>query len=223
MYVHEQLQILEKAIVNQSCEKYVEAFGGKDSVSIEDDGFENVFMYQHFIHYEGPLLARYMIITQLYSLFERHSISFSKDISRKYELLSIKDLNGNQTFKGIKTYYTKVAKINFSEWCELDKLRQVRNLIAHCDGYVTYSEQKSKIIKLAELDENMIILSDDRLAIDEEFIKRSMRAILSFFDIVESMASEPDNMLDFSWGHINQFKSFDLKVTETQQITREDK
>ena len=44
----------------------------------------------------------------------------------------------------------------------------------------------------------------------EEFIKRSMRAVLRFFDVVEPMVEEPDNLLDFSWGHINQFRTFDL-------------
>ena len=153
IYMFEQLQLLENAIVKHSHEKYAETFKDNKSISIDDPAFKKAFIYEHFTHYEGPIIARYMIVTQLYSLFERFSISFSKEISQKEKLISIQDLNGSQTFKGIKTYYTKVANINYPHWSELDTLRQVRNLIAHCDGYLTYSDQKNKIRNLVEKNE----------------------------------------------------------------------
>ena len=215
LYLFEQLQMLEKAIVQQSHEQYKDAFDGKKKVSIDEPGFTKAFLYEHFMLYEGPILARYMIVIQLYSLFERYSIFFAKEISKKNKLIEIADLNGGQNFRGIKNYYTKVSNINYLHWTDLDTLRQVRNLIAHCDGYVTYSDQKNKIAKLADSDTNMIILSNDRLALDEEFLKRSFRVILKFFDIVEPMAYEQSNSLDFSWGHIKQFKEFDIQSTET--------
>lgn len=221
LYVCEQLKIFEEAIVSHSHEKYVEAFEGKDSVSIGSPEATKAFIYQHFKYYEGPLMARYMLIIQLYSIFERYSIMFSAAISAKDSFLNIKDLNGGQNFKGIKTYYTKVFNLDYKYWSELDALRQVRNLIAHCDGYVTYSEQKNKISRLACLDPDLIILDDERLAMNEEFIKRSLRAVFRFFDIVEPIAHDPDGVLDLSWGHINQFRAFDL-AEKTEQAKAAD-
>lgn len=219
--------MLEEAIINRSHEKYTEAFDGNDEISLLNPNSSGplvnpeaikAMLYQHFKYYEGPLLARYMLVIQIYSVFERYSIKFAKMISHKDQLLSIKDLNGGQNFIGIKTYYSKVCDINYQYWSELDTLRQVRNIIAHCDGYVTYSEQKGKILKLSESDADLLVLDDDRLALNEEFIKRSLRAVVRFFDIVEAMASEPDNKLDFSWGHINQFRSFDLDSKKAKEI-----
>ena|GEM_PF-5377514 len=201
--------MLEKAIVARSMDKYKDAFDGKDSVSLGEPGFVKSLMYQHFTYYEGPLVARYMVVIQLYSLFERYSIKYSKLISNKENLISISDLSGSYTFKGIKTFFTKVVAVKYSGWNDIDKLRVVRNLIAHCDGYITYAEDKNKILKLAKTDLNLIILSDDRLAMDEEFLKRSLRAVFKFFDIVEPMAIKQDNLLDFSYRHINEFRSFD--------------
>jgi len=208
LYVCEQLGMLEKAIVNQSHEEFKEAFNGKGSLTIGEPGFVKVLLYENFMSYEGPLIARYMIVIQLYSLFERYSISFSKDLSRINKLINIKDLNGSQSFKGIKTYFTKVNNIHFTQWLQIDQLRLVRNLVAHSDGYVTYSEQKSKIEKLVYSHQDLILLSDGRIAMNEKFLKNSIRAIMEFFDIVESMISEPDNLLDFSWAHVEEFINF---------------
>jgi len=216
IYVAKQLQFLEKAIVDCCHNKYLEAFGGELSISIRSRKFVDASLYQHFKHYEGPLAARYMLIIQLYSIYERYAISFSKRLSAKDGLIKISDLNGSQNFKGIKTYYSKVVDIEFSDWEGLDKLRQVRNLIAHCDGYITHSEQRNKISRLAESDQDLIILDDQRLALNEEFIKRSMRAVFRFFDIVEPMVENSDNLLDFSWAHMNQFREFDL-ARKTEQ------
>lgn len=221
LYVCEQLKILEEAIVSHSHKKYVEAFDGNDSVPIGSPEAINALIYQHFKYYEGPLMTRYMLIIQLYSIFERYSILFSTAISAKDGLLNIKDLNGGQNFRGIKIYYTKVLNIDYKYWSELDILRQVRNLIAHCDGYITYSEQKNKLLKLAELDPDLIILDDERLAMNEEFIKRSLRAVFRFFDIVEPIAHDPDGLLDLSWGHINQFRAFDL-ADKAEQVNAVD-
>ncbi len=209
LYVCEQLSILEDAICRKSHDLYVDAFDGKKSVSIVSPEATKAFMYQHFKYYEGPLLARYMIIIQIYSIFERYAVDYSIAISKKENLLKIDDLNGGRKFNGIKVFFTKVADIAYKQWIELDKLRQVRNLIAHCDGYVAYSEQKRKITKTAKSDPDLLILADGRLALNEEFLKRSLRTVFQFFDIVEPMATKPDGMLDLSWGHINQFLAFD--------------
>tara|TARA_B100000768_G_C11153401_1_gene321304 strand:- start:94 stop:768 length:675 start_codon:yes stop_codon:yes gene_type:complete len=217
IYVCEQLQFLEEAIVDHSHQKYTQAFDGDKSVDLLSSEGINATIYQHFKYYDGPLLARYMLIIQLYSVFERYSILFSKRLSYEENDISISDLNGGQTFKGIKTYYTKVVDIKYDSWNEIDLLRQVRNLIAHCDGYITYSEQKNKISKAAELDADLKILSDERLVLRNEFIKRSMRAVFKFFDIVEPLVEKPYNLLDFSWGHINKFRQFDLEK-KTEQV-----
>ena len=208
LYLFEQLEILEKGIVKQASERYKEAFGGESSVNVVGPNFVKVTMYEHFVHYEGPVIARYMIITQLYSLFERYAISFSKDISKIDNRISITDLNGSQSFMGIKTYYTKVKDINYVSWAKLDNLRQVRNLIAHSDGYVMYSDQKNKIERLASQHPNLMVLSDGRLAVNSNFLKESMRAVMEFFDIVEPLVSEPDNLLSFGYKHVNEFIAF---------------
>ncbi|EGQ8957095.1 hypothetical protein V6957_004767 [Vibrio parahaemolyticus] len=208
LYLFEQLEMLEKGIVKQSFEQYKEAFGGEKSISIGNPNFVKVTMYEHFVHYEGPTIARYMIINQLYSLFERYSISFSKDISKMEALISIADLNGSQSFKGIKTYYTKVKDINYASWDKIDTLRQVRNLVAHSDGYVMYSDQKNKIERLAKQHPNLKILSDGRLAVNRQFLKESMRAVMEFFDIVEPLVAEPDSLLSFGYNHVNEFIEF---------------
>ena len=209
IYVYEQFGILEDAICEKSYEKYGETFGGGESISlISPEGVKSV-IYQHFMYYEGPLLARYMILVQIYSIFERYAISHSNIISEKEKLIKIDDLKGGRNFYGIKTFFTKVVNVNYLYWAELDKLRQVRNLIAHCDGYVTYSEQKSKIINTVKKDSDLLVLDDDRLAFNKEFLKRCLRAVIRFFDLVEPKAIEPNGMLDLSYGHINQFLKFD--------------
>jgi len=211
IYICEQIQFLEKAIVDHSHQKYIQAFNGKESVDLMSREGINASIYQHFKHYDGPLLARYMLIIQLYSVFERYSISLSKILSKEKGYISIEDLNCGHTFKGIKTYYTKIVDIKYGLWKEIDLLRQVRNVIAHCDGYTIYSQQKSKISKIAESDCDLMILSDERLVLRIEFVKRSMRAVFKFFDIVEPLVGNSDNILDFSWGHINKFLQFDLE------------
>ena len=209
-YLIEQLGFLESAICKESHEKYLESFGGEDRISLLSREANKALMYQHFKFYEGPILARYTVIFQLYSLFERYAVQFSNQISSKKNLLSISDLNGQTNFSGIRTYYSKVAAIQFDDWAQLDSLRHVRNLIAHCDGYVEFSDRKTKLEKLIKGDNDLTILDDERLALRDEYIKRSMRAVVRFFDIVEPMAGKCDGMLDLSWGHINQFREFDL-------------
>ncbi|MFQ2223394.1 hypothetical protein ACK32A_11330 [Aeromonas enteropelogenes] len=208
LYLFEQLEMLEKGIVKQFYEQYKETFGGESSISVVDPNFVKVALYKHFVHYEGPVIARYMIITQLYSLFERYAISFSKDISKIENRISITDLNGSQSFRGIKTYYTKVKDINYISWDKLDNLRQVRNLVAHSDGYVMYSDQKNKIESLANRHPNLMVLSDGRLAVNSAFLKESMRAVMEFFDIVEPLVSKPDSVLSFGYKHVNEFIEF---------------
>ncbi len=217
LYVCEQLRMLEDAICKKSHDLYVEAFSGRKSVSIISPEATKAFIYQHFKYYEGPLVARYLIVIQIYSIFERYSVKFSIALSEKEDLLKIDDLRGGRNFTGIKTFYTKVLNIEYQHWGELDKLRQVRNLIAHCDGYVEYSEQKTKIAKTANNDTDLLILGDGRLALNEEFIKRGLRAVFGFFDIVEPMVEKPDRKLDFSWGHILQFQEFDRGKKFTEQ------
>jgi len=216
LYLFEQLEMLEKGIVKQSYDQYKEAFGGENSINIADPNFVKVTMYEHFMYYEGPVIARYMIITQLYSLFERYAISFSRDISKIEKRMSISDLNGSQSFKGIKTYYTKVKDINYTSWNKLDNLRQVRNLVAHSDGYVMYSDQKNKIERLANKHPNLTVLSDGRLAANPTFLKESMRAVMEFFDIVEPLVAEPDSLLSFGYNHVNEFIEFS-REKETKQ------
>ncbi|MCH4811848.1 hypothetical protein [Vreelandella neptunia] len=208
LYLFEQLEMLEKGIVKQSYEQYKEAFGGETSINVADPNFVKVTMYEYFINYEGPVIARYMIITQLYSLFERCAISFSRDISKIENRISITDLHGSQGFRGIKAYYTKVKDINYASWDKLDNLRKVRNLVAHSDGYLMYSDQKNKIENLANQNLNLMVLSDGRLAVNSSFLKESMRAVMEFFDIVEPLVSEPSSLLNFGYKHVNEFIEF---------------
>lgn len=209
-YLIEQIDFLEEAIIDHSHKKYLKAFDGKDTIDLLSVEGMRSSIYQHYMYYEGPLLSRYMIVIQLYSIFERYAVYFSKLLSEKEEYISIYDLNGKNNFPGIKTYYTKVINIKFEQWAQIDALRQVRNLIAHCDGYTTYSDQKNKIEKLAGHNTNLSIVSDNRLVMRKDFLKESTQTVFNFFDIVEPLAHEKDNLLDFSYGHINEFRAFDF-------------
>ena len=87
IYLFEQLDLLEKAIVDHSHQKYIESFREKESVPLGSPESVNASLFQHFRYYEGPLVARYMLIIQLYSIYERYSISFAKRLSKKDNLI----------------------------------------------------------------------------------------------------------------------------------------
>lgn len=209
IYLFEQFQTIESALVKEFYDRYEGCHDENNKISSVSPDFGRAMIYQQFYSYEGPILARYTILIQLYALFERFSIKLSKNISENEGLLQISDLNGRQNFTGIKTFYCKVKDVKFGFWSELDNLRQVRNLIAHCDGYVEYSDQETKIRRLVESDGEMIILKNERLAVSEEFVRRSFRAVVQFFDLVEPMVGERNTLMDFDLGLINDFRRFE--------------
>src|SRR5690554_2420059 len=122
IYLCEQLNFLENAIVTQAELNYVSAFGGQKSVSIGSREAVSVMMYKHFKHYEGPLLARYMLIIQLYSVFERYSVAFSKDIISADEQLVLKGLTERAWYEDIKVFYSKALDCPYEHWSELNAL-----------------------------------------------------------------------------------------------------
>ncbi|MCR9877552.1 hypothetical protein, partial [Vibrio parahaemolyticus] len=67
---------------------------------------------------------------------------------------------------------------------------------------------KNKIERLAKQHPNLKILSDGRLAVNRQFLKESMRAVMEFFDIVEPLVAEPDSLLSFGYNHVNEFIEF---------------
>lgn len=200
IYLCEQLKFLEKAIVTQAELNYVSAFGGKKRVSLVSREAVSVMMYEHFKEYEGPLLARYMLIIQLYSVLERYSVAFSKDIINADDQLELKGLTERARYEDIKEFYSNALDSPYEHWSELNALNLVRNLIAHCDGYLAHSVKKVRTLELVDGDSDLMILSDGRLVLRTEFLKRCMRAVLRFFELIELKAISKDTMLDFSWG-----------------------
>lgn len=209
IYLFKQLQFLEDTIVSEAQKRYENSFGDKKKLDLMSNDATKAMIYEQYKHYHGPVLARYMIIIQLFSIFERYAVDFAKKLCESKGKKDISKLNERPIFNKIKKYYTEVVDISFLEWEQVNRLKLVRDLIAHCDGYIEYSERPNPIRKMVSEDNDLILLTDGRIAVRQEFIKRSMRSVFSFFDLVEDEIEIKDRMLDFGWGHIKQFIEFD--------------
>jgi hypothetical protein len=207
-----QFDTFEQAVVDYSKKHACSQFEEDGTLAIGSDKYVAYEVYKAFSYYEGPLRIRYLQILQLYSIFERYAIYFAKEISKKDSLIDIDKLKAPRTYTAVHIYYSEVCDISFSNWSELDKLRTIRNLIAHTDGFIEFSEQKSKIEKIVSHDSELILLKNDRVGVSKQFIKNSMKAVFSFFDIVEPKTGKTDGLFTFDGKLLQQFHAFNAKA-----------
>ena len=209
-YLMEQLDSFEKAVVSFSQEHADSQTSESGELAIGSDELIIHSVYQNFALYEAPLRMRYLQTTQLYTIFEQFSFEFAKNISKEYSYISIDKLKGSRTYTAIQIYYTDVCNIEFKHWGKVDILRRVRNLISHSDGYIEFSEQKNKILNLANNNHELTILQNGRLAMTKKFLIDSFKAVNEFFDLVELKANgNIDTMFTFDYKIINEFRQFD--------------
>ena len=86
----------------------------------------------------------------------------------------------------------------------------MRNLIAHSDGFIEFSENPNKIKSIIKSNDNLILLDEKRLGLNAKFVKNSIKYVWEFFDLVEPLVKKQDHMLNFSWSILNEFHDFDL-------------
>lgn len=206
-YILNQIETLEISIVDKATNdmkliKKIE-FGHPD--------FIKVFILDHFRNYEGPVTARYMIIIQLYSLFERLSVKYSNEISTLKGVAKISSLNKKNSvyFETIKKFYSEIFNISFDKWEELDDLRLVRNIVAHSDGYVLENDWTKRAEDLSLRNNNISILCDGRLVFNKEFLVTSTHCVLKFFNKIEPDIANSHTRLEFGDPIIDEFWAFD--------------
>jgi len=210
-YILNQIETLESSIVHQATKdmKLIEKaeFGNPD--------FIKVFILDHFRNYEGPIIARYMIIIQLYSLFERLSVSYSNELSASKNVAKITSLKrrNNVYFETIKEFYSEVFNISFDKWEELNDLRLVRNIIAHSDGYVLENDWTKRAYELNGRNSDISILCDGRLVLNKQFLVTSTHSVLNFFNKIEPEIASSHTVLEFGDPVIDEFWAFDKEET----------
>ncbi|GAB1620989.1 hypothetical protein AAOGI_10390 [Agarivorans albus] len=209
-YILNQIETLEVSIVDKATKdiKLIK------KAELGHPDFVKLFILDHFRNYEGRVTARYMIIIQLYSLFERLSVKYSNEISTLRNVAKISSLNGKKIyFETIKKFYSEIFNISFSKWEELDDLRLVRNIVAHSDGYVLENDWTKRAEALNLRNSNISILCDGRLVFNKEFLVTSTHSVLNFFNKIEPEIAHSNTALEFGDSVIDEFWTFDQTET----------
>ena len=176
------------------------------SNNVEDEGDlhelrteEEIFNLEFINYFKGDFTcsqientATYSIIPFCYMLFETNLVAFAK-IAKEHYFLDLKysELTGGKTEK-IKTYLSKLARINISSigpWVILKDLETIRNCIVHNEGKVNSAfREKEKINSLTKKYTNDLSVgvplheSENYLIIRFSLCDKFLESLDQFFD-----------------------------------------
>ncbi len=168
-----------------------------DSDQDEDEAYATDQALERWTFPEGiPGLLRRAMFVVAEGHLEHALYSISHQLMGEREaLLKVGDLSG----KGVtvvKDYFKKVLKLPFPSesplWTELLELSKVRNVLIHCDGWL--SARHGDVRKYVSAHPEQLELGDrDRLVLKEPFVPYAIGRYQAFLRLlVEGLPAEPD-------------------------------
>ena len=181
------------------------------------DGIKTWGQFLHFqqVHgFELPLRIRYTFILQLYTLFEASAIALCDEVCRRKSLSrSLDDVVGERTFRGVKTYFTKVFPVRGIPWGDLETMKDIRNCLIHCGGVVRVSSHASRLKAFEKRwPAKLRILESGYLFIFRNYCEEMVRVTEKFFERAFVTGGFGQKMVQYKIGHAQEL----LKLLEEE-------
>ena len=173
------------------------------------DGVKKWGKYMHFQQmygFELPLRIRYTFLLQLYTVFEAGAIILCDEICKRKSLtLSLDDVTGERTYKGIKTYLTKVFPVDGIPWGDLERMKDIRNCLIHCGGVIGSANQGERLKKFAKRwPRKLKILRSGYLFLHRDYCEELLRTTAKFFGCIFTGGGFGPKMVQYRFGHAQE-------------------
>lgn len=144
---------------------------------------------QHIVRFtdEYPKQLRYSFIVQLYIALESRGKALCNEINKRNTqlLLTVSDLDGRGSFRGIQTFLTKVSPVRgvtAAQWSELDDLRVMRNCLVHKNGEI--DSQDKRLEQIIAKKQGVGVGYDGYLGIERSYCDKALQSVIAFFETV---------------------------------------
>ncbi len=115
------------------------------------------------LHHWMPRLAAYSCIILLYSVVENQLQAYAEQVGKKQNSsFCVQDLRGHGV-RQVALYLSRVAGIDLTkdpDWADIERLRELRNLIVHAGGKPSTKEQQTLMKELLDQYPGKVSLDD---------------------------------------------------------------
>jgi hypothetical protein len=135
---------------------------------------------------ELPSRLRYGFILQLYSLLETRSRALCEEAAKREDHipLSLDELSGGRHMHGVFIFLKKLLGVKITLEKQLNRLRIIRNCIAHANGRVLECENSRQIFNAARASKGVKIDGEGYLNLSVAYCESSLEQVKNFFDNV---------------------------------------
>jgi len=148
---------------------------------------------------ELPLRVGYGFLLQLYTILETRSGALCAEVAARRGNLPLKleDLAGGRYMKGVLVFMKKLLRLSICDEGDLNRLRVLRNCIAHANGRVSDSENPKQVMRAAR-ESNVRIDSEGYLEVGTEYCRSALETVRVFFDDVFTQLGLPRSEIAFA-------------------------